>query len=65
MAFLQEAAEAQGCSLYQALEDHVDGPLFQGTKAKQFLSLVKDFSQNYEGRPVSEVLSALLNASWL
>ena len=63
MAFLQEAAEAQGCSLYQALEDHVDGPLFQGTKAKQFLSLVKDFSQNYEGRPVSEVLSALLNAS--
>ncbi len=63
MAFLQEAAEAQGCSLYQALEDHVDGPLFQGTKAKQFLSLVKDFSQSYEGRPVSEVLSALLNAS--
>ena len=63
MAFLQEAAEAQGCSLYQALEDHVDGPLFQGTKAKQFLSLVKDFSQSYEGRPVSEVLSALLDAS--
>ena len=63
MAFLQEAAEARGCSLYQALEDHVDGPLFQGTKAKQFLSLVKDFSQNYEGRPVSEVLSALLDAS--
>lgn len=63
MAFLQEAAEARGCSLYQALEDHVDGPLFQGTKAKQFLSLVKDFSQSYEGRPVSEVLSALLDAS--
>ena len=63
MAFLQEAAEARGCSLYQALEENVDGPLFQGTKAKQFLSLVKDFSQSYEGRPVSEVLSALLNAS--
>lgn len=63
MAFLQEAAEARGCSLYQALEENVDGPLFQGTKAKQFLSLVKDFSQNYEGRPVSEVLSALLDAS--
>ena len=63
MAFLQEAAEARGCSLYQALEENVDGPLFQGTKAKQFLSLVKDFSQNHEGRPVSEVLSALLDAS--
>ena len=63
MAFLQEAAEARGCSLYQALEENVDGPLFQGTKAKQFLSLVKDFSQNYEGRPASEVLSALLDAS--
>ena len=51
MAFLQEAAEAQGCSLYQALEENVDGPLFQGTKAKQFLSLVKDFSQSYEAGP--------------
>ena len=63
MAFLQEAAEAAGCSLFQALEENVDGPLFQGTKARQFLSLIRDFSQNYEGRPVSEVLSALLNES--
>ena len=63
MAFLQEAAEAAGCSLFQALEENVDGPLFQGTKARKFLSLIRDFSQNYEGRPVSEVLSALLNES--
>ena len=63
MAFLQEAAEAAGCSLFQALEENVDGPLFQGTKARQFLSLIRDFSQNYEGRPVSEVLAALLNES--
>lgn len=63
MAFLQEAAEAAGCSLFQALEENVDGPLFQGTKARQFVSLIRDFSQSYEGRPVSEVLSALLNES--
>lgn len=63
MAFLQEAAEAAGCSLFQALEENVDGPLFQGTKARQFISLIRDFSQSYEGRPVSEVLSALLNES--
>ena len=63
MAFLQEAAEAAGCSLFQALEENVDGPLFQGTKARQFLNLIRDFSQSYEGRPVSEVLSALLNES--
>lgn len=63
MAFLQEAAEAAGCSLFQALEENVDGPLFQGTKARQFINLIRDFSQSYEGRPVSEVLSALLNES--
>ncbi|MGI6256090.1 MAG: ATP-dependent helicase [Acutalibacter sp.] len=63
MAFLQQAAEETGCSLYQALERNADGPLFQGTKAKQFLSLIRKFSQSYEGRPVSEVLSAVLNES--
>ncbi len=63
MAFLQQAAQETGCSLYQALERNVDGPLFQGTKAKSFLSLIRKFSQSYEGRPVSEVLSALLNES--
>ena len=63
MAFLQEYAQAHGCSLYQALTDSLDDPLFKGTGAWGFVSLVEAFSAGYEGRPVSEVLAALLNES--
>lgn len=63
MAFLQERAEAEGTSLYQALIRHLDNDLFKGTKAQAFISLIEEFSRSYEGRPVSEVLSAILNES--
>lgn len=36
MAFLQEVAEANHVSLYEALQENVDGPLFKGTKAGRF-----------------------------
>ena len=63
MAFLQEYAGAHPCSLLQALRDSLDDPLFKGTKAASLLSLIDAFSASYAGRPVSEVLSALLNES--
>lgn len=63
MAFLEEYAQKQGCSLYQALRDTLEEPIFKGTQAKAFVSLVEGFSQSWEGRPISEVLSALLNES--
>ena len=63
MAYLQEKAEAQGISLYRALEESVDEPLFKGTGAKRFLALVEEFSAGYENRPVSETLAALLDRS--
>ncbi len=63
MAFLREYAQREGCSLYRALRDNVDEPLFKGTRAASFLSLIDTFSAGYEGRPVSEVLSAILNES--
>ena len=63
MAFLQEYAETHGCSLYEALCETIDDDLFKGTKARQFISLVESFAADYDGRPVSEVLSALLDAS--
>ena len=63
MAFLQEAAERQGCSLYQALQDSLEDPILKGTGARRFVSLIESFAAGYEGRPVSEVLSALLNES--
>ncbi|HIY21779.1 MAG TPA: UvrD-helicase domain-containing protein [Candidatus Flavonifractor merdigallinarum] len=63
MAFLEEYAQKQGCSLYQVLRDTLEEPIFKGTRAKSFVSLVEGFSRTWEGRPISEVLSALLNES--
>ena len=63
VAFLQEYAQGEGCSLYRALRDNVDESIFKGTRAASFLSLIDSFSAGYEGRPVSEVLSAILNES--
>ncbi len=63
MAFLQEYADKQGCSLYQALKNNLEDPIFKGTKAQSFVSLIEAFAARYEDRPVSEVLSAILNES--
>lgn len=63
MAFLQEYVERQGGSLYQALRDNLEDPIFKGTKAQQFISLMESFASGYEGRPISEILSAVLNES--
>ncbi len=63
MAFLQSYADANGCTLYQALERTIDDDIFKRTRAKQLLALVRRFRASYEGRPVSEVLAAVINES--
>ena len=63
MAFLEEYAARRGCSLYQALQENLDDPILKGTKAQQFISLIEIFAAEYEDKPVSEVLSAVLNES--
>ena len=63
MAFLQEYAAQNGCSLYNALKENLDHELFKRTKAGVFVALVEEFSASSSGRPVSEVLAALLDAS--
>lgn len=61
--FLQDYAAQQQCSLYRALGQTLDNELFKGTKAARFVSMIESFSRNYAQRPVSEVLSAILNES--
>ncbi|MEA4912497.1 MAG: 3'-5' exonuclease [Oscillospiraceae bacterium] len=63
MKFLQEYAARSGCSLYEALCRALDDELFKGTKAAGFVSLVEKFSSDCAQRPISEVLSAILNES--
>ncbi len=63
MKFLKEYVESNDCSYYQALCRNIDEPLFKGTKAGEFISLVESFSANYSERTISELFSDLLNAS--
>ena len=63
IAFLQEYAAQHGCTLYEGLVRTLEDEIFKGTKAKHFVKLVESFAANYAQRPVSEVLSAVLNES--
>lgn len=63
MAFLEEYAASRGCSLYQALKDNLEEPILRGTGARRFIALIESFSSSLEGRAVSDLLAALLNAS--
>ena len=63
MAFLEEAAQKAGTSLYHTLRDNLEDPLFKGTGAARLVELVERYAAGHEGRPVSEVLSALLDDS--
>lgn len=63
MTFLKDYAETHACSLFQALEQTIEDEIFKRTKAKQLVALVRKFRGSFEGRPVSEVLAALINES--
>lgn len=61
--FLKDYAQQHNCSLYRSLCATIDDPIFKGTKARQFLSLVQRYSANYSEMQISELLSSLLNDS--
>lgn len=63
MKFLKDYVEENDCSYYQALCATVEDPVFKGTKAKEFISLIEYYSSNYAERQISELFSALLNDS--
>ena len=63
MEFLEAYAAANGCTLYTALRKTLEDDIFKGTKAAAFVHLIDGFSENYEGLPVSDLLTKLLSAS--
>lgn len=62
---LKEYAEKHGCTLYQALVQLSDTNrvLFGATQAAAFIDLVEEMSVGYAARPVSELLSDVLDKS--
>ena len=62
MAFLEETAEKENCTLYQALRKNLDDDLFKRTKAKEFVELVETFAGRTD-ESVTELLAAILDVS--
>ncbi len=63
MKFLREYALQNDCSLYAALTANADSELFRKSKAARYISLIESFGGNYSERPISELLSDILNQS--
>ncbi len=63
MKFLEEYAAAHGCLLYDALCATVDEDMFKGTKAAQFIRLIERFAADCGERPISELLSEIMDKS--
>ena len=63
MRFLEDYAAKKSCTLYEALCRTLDDEIFRGTKASGFVKLIESFAAVCSERPVSELLSAVLNAS--
>lgn len=63
MRFIQEYASQNHCSLYEALCRNLEHDIFKGTKAEKFVNLMEGFSSNYADRPISEVLTDILDKS--
>ena len=63
MEFLEAYAQEHDCSLYDALRKTLDHEIFRGTKAKNFVELIEEFSDGYEETQISDLLSGILNRS--
>lgn len=63
MKFLEEYTHMHGGTLYDALSQNLEHEIFKGTKAREFVDLIEQYSRNYDQRSISEVLADLLNAS--
>lgn len=61
--FLKNYAEQNHKSLYDSLKETQENEIFKNTKAKDFISLVEEFSQNYQNIQISELMSKILDKS--
>ncbi|MCF0260504.1 MAG: UvrD-helicase domain-containing protein, partial [Erysipelotrichaceae bacterium] len=59
--FLTDYAQGKEISLYQALKENLENPLFSSTKAGEYIRLIDSFQT--EGKPVHEILAEILDRS--
>ncbi|MBO4310306.1 MAG: UvrD-helicase domain-containing protein [Lachnospiraceae bacterium] len=61
--FLEEISEKNHITLYNALKENSDNPIFKGTKAAEFLELCDKLSENLEKKSISELFTQVLQLS--
>lgn len=61
--FLKDYVEKNGGTLYEAMKTAVEDEIFTNTKAKDFISLIENFSTSYSGMQISEIFSSIMNES--
>jgi len=63
MKFLEEKSEEKQITLFEALKQNSDDPIFKGTKANEFLSLMDELKINRDSKTISELLAEVLHKS--
>jgi DNA helicase II / ATP-dependent DNA helicase PcrA len=63
IAFLEQYAAENSCSLYESLRNLVETEQFAGTKAKQFIALIEHFTPEAEKKQASELLGEVIDAA--
>lgn len=63
MEFLKKYAEENNCTLYTALNETLSDPIFQGTKAADFIFLIEKYSELANETSLSNLLTEILNES--
>lgn len=61
--FLTAYAEEHQLTLWQALKESLEDPIWRGTKAKGFIALIENLAELSEGGSVSEILARVLDKS--
>ncbi len=63
IAWLQEKAAADQCTLYDALKAGIEDDIFSNTKAKKFVEMIERYSRTADEKPASVILGEILDES--
>lgn len=63
IAFLEEYAQANRISLYEALRENLSSKIFKGTGAERYVSAIETVKQDYGQNNLSDILDKILELS--
>lgn len=67
LTFLKDHAEAHNLSLYNALKENLDNPLWRGTQARRYVdaieSVKRDMQRDMQGERLGDILQMVLDRS--